>query len=193
MSDAAALMESDEPIAVIRTHADLLDALRTAKAMRGLSNDFCDDRGGLTRGHTDKALGPSQVKTLSPMLLETFLTLFAVKLVLVPDPEAEAEMRPRWEGRLQSNVRVEPNRVSQKLIERARPHVMRDLAPEAERLHADLGALMARYLRMFDPIALVPAPPTPEQIENLRASCEPIEQHRQQIALEHAGLGKKAQ
>jgi hypothetical protein len=60
------------PLAVIRSHSDLIEAFRAAKAMRGLSNNFCDARGGLTSGHTDKALGPAPVKGLSPMLFDTF-------------------------------------------------------------------------------------------------------------------------
>lgn len=119
---------SESPIATIRTHDDLIEALRAAKVMRGLSNDFCDERGGLTRGHTDKVLGPTRAKSLSPMIFDLLTEIFAVQFVMVPNPEAEARMKPRWEERDTSNVRISSHRVSQAVLERAKPHVIRDLA-----------------------------------------------------------------
>lgn len=112
------------PLATIRTQDDLIEALRTAKALRGLSNEFCDVRAGLTRGHVDKAIGPSRARSLSPMLFETLLSLFAVKLIMVPDEDNEAAMREKWEGRDTSNVRVS-HRVSQQIVDRAKPYVLR--------------------------------------------------------------------
>jgi hypothetical protein len=117
-----------EPLATIRTQDDLIEALRIAKAHRGLSNDFCDQRAGLTRGHVDKVLGPTRAKSLSPMVLDLLVEIFAVQFVMVPNPEAEARMKPRWEDRDTSNVRVGSHRVSQAVLERAKPHVIRDLA-----------------------------------------------------------------
>lgn len=114
------------PIATIRTQDDLIEALRAAKALRGLSNEFCDERGGLTKGHVDKVLGPSRTKSLSPALFNTFAELFAVQFIMVPNPEAEARQKPKWEGRDTSNVRVDGSRVSKSLLERAKPHVLRD-------------------------------------------------------------------
>lgn len=114
------------PIATIRTQDDLIEALRVAKAMRGLSNDFCDQRAGLTRGHTDKVLGPTRAKSLSPMVFDLLMEIFAVELILVPNPEAEARMKPRWEDRDTSNVRTGEHRVSKHVIERAKPHVLRE-------------------------------------------------------------------
>jgi hypothetical protein len=116
------------PIATARTQDDLIEALRLAKGQRGLSNEFCDERGGLTRGHTDKVLGPTRAKSLSPMTLDLFLELFAVQILLVPNPEAEERMRERWEGRDTSNVRTGSNKVSKQVIERAKPHVLRDFS-----------------------------------------------------------------
>lgn len=116
------------PIATIRCHDDLIEALRTAKGQRGLSNDFCDERGGLTRGHTDKILGPARAKSLSPMTFDLFLEMFAVQILLVPNLEAEQRMRERWEGRDVSNVRTGAHRVSKAVLERAKPHVLKDFA-----------------------------------------------------------------
>lgn len=114
------------PLAVIRTQDDLVEALRVAKALRGLSNDFCDQRAGLTRGHVDKVLGPTRAKSLSPMVFDLLMEIFAVELILVPNPEAEARMKPRWEDRDTSNVRTGEHRVSKHVIERAKPHVLRE-------------------------------------------------------------------
>jgi hypothetical protein len=113
------------PLATIRTQDDLIEALRVAKALRGLSNDFCDQRAGLTRGHTDKVLGPTRAKSLSPMVFDLLMEIFAVELILVPNPEAEARMKPRWEDRDTSNVRTGEHRVSKHVIERAKHHVMK--------------------------------------------------------------------
>lgn len=111
---------------IIRTQDDLIEALRVAKAMRGLSNDFCDQRAGLTRGHTDKVLGPTRAKSLSPMVFELLAEIFAVQFIMVPNPEAEARMKPRWEDRDTSNVRTGAHKVSQAVLERAKPFVLRD-------------------------------------------------------------------
>ncbi len=108
-----------DPIATIRTQDDLIEPLRAAKAMRGLSNDFCDERGGLTRGHTDKVLGPTRAKSLSPMTFDMFMELLAVQLVLLPNPDAEARQKAKWEGRDVSNVRTGEHKVSRVLLERA--------------------------------------------------------------------------
>jgi hypothetical protein len=113
------------PLATIRTQDDLIEALRVAKALRGLSNDFCDQRAGLTRGHVDKVLGPTRAKSLSPMVLDLLLEIFAVQLILVANPDAEARMKPRWEDRDTSNVRTGEHRVSKHVIERARHHVLK--------------------------------------------------------------------
>lgn len=54
-----------EPPAVIRTQADMLDVMRTARTYRDLSNELCHERCGLTRGHVDKVLGPTEAKRRS--------------------------------------------------------------------------------------------------------------------------------
>lgn len=115
-------------IAEIRTHDDLIEALRAAKDMRGLSNRWCDEIGDLTTGQTDKVLGPTRAKGLSRFLFSMYHTMFAVKLVMVIDDQAEARMAPKWEGRDQSNVRIDSGRVSKSLVERAKPLVLKDFA-----------------------------------------------------------------
>jgi len=123
------MLQIPEPfIAEVWSDDDLIEAFRKIKEIRGLSNEWCDAIGGLTRGHTDKVLGPSRTKNLSPFLRQLFNSLFAVKLIVVIDPDQESRMQARWEARDKSNVRIDGGRVSQKVIDRARPHVLKDLA-----------------------------------------------------------------
>jgi hypothetical protein len=109
----------------IRTQDDLIEAFRAAKDRLGLSNAWCDDIGGFTRGQTDKVLGPTRAKGLSPMLLQTYCALFAVRLEMVVDVDQARVMEARWEGRDISNVRMDSGRISKKLVERAKPAVLK--------------------------------------------------------------------
>lgn len=114
-----------ETVAVIRTSDDMVEAMRTIKARLSLSNAFCDAIGGLTTGHTDKVLGPTRSKNLSPMLFDMFCELFAVEFHMVLNMDAVKRMEARWEGRETRNVRLDANRVSKALLDRAKPHIMR--------------------------------------------------------------------
>jgi hypothetical protein len=118
--------EMTEPIAIVTGHESMVEAFRLAKERLGLSNAFCDDIGGLTAGHTDKILGPTRVKNLGPMTLDLFCEMFAVQFIMVTNIEAAKRMEPRWEGRESTHVRIEPVRVSKAIIERAKPHVLRE-------------------------------------------------------------------
>jgi hypothetical protein len=114
------------PLATIRSQDDLIEAYRIAKEYRGLSNELCEDLGGLTRGHLDKVIGPSRAKGLSPMMNDVLTALFAVKFIMVPDPEAETKMRAKWERRDTSNVRTGEHRVGKYVLERARPKLLQE-------------------------------------------------------------------
>jgi len=122
---------SEPIIATIRTQDDLVEAMRAAKEMRNLSFKTLDDLGGFTQGHMERVIGPRREKGMSTIVFQTMLSMLAVKLVMVPDPEQEAQMLERWEGRNASNVRLEKGRVSKSLLERAKPHVLKDLARAA--------------------------------------------------------------
>lgn len=128
-----------EPLAVVTGHESMVEAFRVAKERLGLSNDFCDDIGGLTKGHTDKILGPTRVKNLGPMTMDLFCELFAVQFIMVSNVEAAKRMEPRWEGRENSHVRVEPVRVSKSLVRRAKPIVFRDMG--------QIGGLVTAHMR----------------------------------------------
>lgn len=114
-----------EPLAIVINHETMVEAFRVAKERLGLSNEFCDDIGGLTRGHTDKILGPTRIKNLGPMTMDVFCEMFAVKFIMVSNIEAAKRMEPRWEGRESSHVRTESVRVSKAIIERAKSHVLK--------------------------------------------------------------------
>jgi hypothetical protein len=141
------------PIAVVRNGVDMIEGLRAAKDLRNLSNSACDERMLMALGNTDKIIGPSAVKGLSWRNLELYLELFACKLLLVVDPEGEAKMRRTWEGREERNVRAMPNRVSSRVLEIAKPHILRDKARAggqasgAKRTGSDGSETMRRVAR----------------------------------------------
>lgn len=121
--------EHDQVIGIVRRHADLIEVFRLMKDRLNLTNEFCDDVGGLTKGHTDKILGPSETKNLGPITFDLFCQLFAVEFHVRLDLEAAKRMEAVWEKRerpLYPNARVK--RISKKLIERAKPHVLQDFA-----------------------------------------------------------------
>ena len=142
---------------IARNSADIVAGLGRWREARGLSNEFCDSRGGLTIGQTDKTLGPSHVKALSEMTLDTFMEMFAVMFVMVPNPEAEQRMKPKWEGRDCSNVRVGTKQLSKAILGRAKPQIAAEngrkggLArrkwPREQRVKAARKAIVIRWRR----------------------------------------------
>jgi hypothetical protein len=119
---------SGEILATVRSYQDFVDAFRAIKARLGLSNAVCDELGGLTAGHTDKLIGPTGTKNLSPMAIDTFCALFAVRFEMRIDLEQAGRMAGRWEGRASGRIHVPASRVSKVLIDRVRVPVMRELS-----------------------------------------------------------------
>lgn len=135
--------------APIRSHADLIEALRARKNELGLSNRLCDDLGGLTSGHTDKVLGPTGSRGLTPLTLDVLLEMFAVELVMRPNLEAAKRMEARWERRAEGQVAPPKTVISKQLIEKAAPHVIRTFsakggAARAIKLTGKLRSKIAR-------------------------------------------------
>jgi hypothetical protein len=96
------------------------------KERLGLTNDFMDDVGGLTLGHTDKILGPSEDKRLGYDTFALFTALTAIEFRVYIDVEAVKRMEAIWEKRerpLYPNAKVK--RISKKLVERAKPLVFK--------------------------------------------------------------------
>ncbi len=125
------MAEFSEEITV-RNSDELISAFRAIKDRLGLSNALCDELGGLVAGHTDKVLGPTRVKKLSPFLIDVFCGLFAVELVIRPNLEAAKKMAGRWEQRNASQVRP-PARISRELLARAKPLVLSEMAKKGWR------------------------------------------------------------
>jgi len=119
---------TDEPLATIRRHQDIVEVFRLAKAMRGLTNEFVDDVGGLTKGHTDKILGPTEFRSWGPTTFDLFCELFAIEFRVYVDEAAAKRMADVWEGRKRAVEISETRRISVKLIEKAKPHVIASMA-----------------------------------------------------------------
>ncbi|WP_377830319.1 hypothetical protein ACFKHW_17315 [Bradyrhizobium lupini] len=114
-------------IATIRTQEDLIEALRAAKELRNQSFKTLDEIGGFALGHMERVIGPRREKGMSAIVFQTLLSMLAVKLVMVPDPEQEERVRSQWEGRNKSNVRLEKGRISKSLIDRCRPLIIEEI------------------------------------------------------------------
>jgi hypothetical protein len=113
-----------------RNGEDMLAVFRATKERLGLANRHCDELANFTEGQTDKILGPSGSKNFGPLTFTALNWMLAVKWIAVLDLDQAKVMEQYWEDRQRdaSNVRPEPNRVSKKLIERAKPHVLKDFA-----------------------------------------------------------------
>lgn len=116
-----------DTIAVIRCQDDLIEAFRKIKDILGLSNKVCDDLIGLADGHVDKVLGPTRAKGLSGFMFDNFAELFAVEFEMKINLDAAKRMESRWEQRETKRIHP-PHRVSKQMVERAKPHVLKDFA-----------------------------------------------------------------
>lgn len=110
---------------------DLVDRFGDWRVARQLSLAAVDDLAGLTLGHTEKILGPSRAKGLTQMTFDLFLPTLGLQLLLVEDPDAAASIAARWERRDERAVR-QSQRVSRKLLDRARPVIIQELIEAAE-------------------------------------------------------------
>jgi hypothetical protein len=115
-----------DPVATVTNYESMVEAFRAAKDLRGLSNAHCDELANLAAGHTDAILGPTGRKNFGPLSFNAFCWAFAVKFVMVPDPDREKEMAEYWADRQRecSHVRATSTRVSKIIIERAKPHIL---------------------------------------------------------------------
>lgn len=122
-----AVAERGEVIATVRRHQDIVEVWRLMKGRLGLTNEFCDDAGGLTKGHTDKLLGPSGNKNWGPTTFDLFCEMFAIEFRVHIDLDAAKRMQDVWEGRKRPLYPdAKGQRISKKLIERAKPFVFKD-------------------------------------------------------------------
>jgi hypothetical protein len=117
-------------IAEIRSHDELIVALRARKASLGLSNEVLEHLIPLAAGHCDKLLGPSQERGLSRSSLDGMLAALGLQLIVAIDPVQSARMQSRWEGKDTKQVRPQA-RIGAGLIKKVRPAVLRQLASKA--------------------------------------------------------------
>jgi hypothetical protein len=106
---------------------EMIDLIGATRVARGLSYATLDELVGLTRGHSEKILGPARVRGLSPVIFDALLPALGIRFAVISDPEAIARMQKRWEPRDESNVR-NSQRISRRLLDRARPFVLQELA-----------------------------------------------------------------
>jgi hypothetical protein len=123
---ATALVSLPE-LPIVRTMQDAIEVFRILKNHWELTNSFCDEVGGLTSGHTDKCLGPTEEKRLGYDTFALFTELFAVEFVPRLNPEAVARMNDVWEKRRRLLEHSGNPKISKKLVERAKPHVFREM------------------------------------------------------------------
>jgi hypothetical protein len=84
---------------LVTSKPELVQMIRDAKGLAGISNETLDRLAGLSDRHIGKLLGPNPSKTFGPMSLQCVLDALALRIVRVEftiDPEAAARLAPRW-------------------------------------------------------------------------------------------------
>lgn len=119
-----------EIIGTVRTLQDAVEVFRVMKDRLGLTYKFIDEVSGLTKGHADKVLSRTAQKRLGYDTFAVFCELFGVMFEVKVDMDAVKRMERVWEGRMRPLYApdAKPGRVSKKLIEMAKPHVLKDMA-----------------------------------------------------------------
>jgi hypothetical protein len=107
-----------------RCYVELVELLRARKVELGLSDEFIEAQCLMAAGSCTKYLGRAPVKNLTASKLGDVMAVLACRLRLEPDPEQEVRMRPRWERRDNSRVHPSNRRISQAVMEIARPLVL---------------------------------------------------------------------
>lgn len=142
--------DTTEVIAVVRTLQDAVEVFRLMKDRLGLTNEFIDECGGLTKGHSDKILGRTGEKRVGYDTFALFTELFGIEFHVYVDMEAVKRMEKIWEPRKRPLFpNGKPGRVSKKLIAMAAPHVFKACAraggtKRAHSLPAKLRSKIAR-------------------------------------------------
>jgi hypothetical protein len=126
--DAVARVLADARLA---DEAALLDAVEARRLQVGLSLAALDQLAGLALGHASKCLSPARLKRPSTRTLYALLDALALSIVLVVDGAKASRISPSWRQRDQAHVRQ--CALSPTAIERARPHVLAELARKAAR------------------------------------------------------------
>lgn len=130
-----------ELIAVVRSFEDFADVFAMLKDRFGLTNEFLDERGGLTRGHTDKCLGRSRQKRLGPVTFDLFTAMMAVEFQVRINPEQLRSMEAVWEARERPKYKPDckAGRISKKILRAAKPIIFQETGR--------LGGMVTAHLR----------------------------------------------
>jgi len=123
--------KSEPPVMRFSDYAGLIESLREMKNYLQLSNATVDRLCGWTAGHCDKLLGPSCVRALSPKTFGDLMWCFALEGTFTLNMDRVRAMETLWEQRCASNTRTKPNRISKRILDAARPAVLRELARKA--------------------------------------------------------------
>jgi hypothetical protein len=126
--DALARLLADARLA---DEAALLDAVEARRVQIGLSLAALDQLAGLAVGHSSKCLSPARLKRPTTGTLYALLDVLALSVVLVVDGAKASRIAPSWRARDEAHVRQRA--LSPTTIERARPHVLAELAQKAAR------------------------------------------------------------
>jgi hypothetical protein len=139
------VLKAGQVLGEARNSDEMLEIWRTTRERIGLSNAHCDELANFTLGQTDKILGPSETKNFGPLTFTGFNWTFAIKWVAVVDADQLQIMEQYWKDRQRqvTHVRPVPNRVSKKILERAKPIVLKELGEKlATALGDDIGQLL---------------------------------------------------
>jgi hypothetical protein len=78
---------------------ELLQALRDRRDELDISHETLDQISGLQSGYVSKLLAPKPIKNLGPVSLGPLLGALGVAITVVPDKEAIAAVKHRWQKR----------------------------------------------------------------------------------------------
>jgi hypothetical protein len=90
---------------VIRNSDDMVEAFRARKEQLGLSNAAVEAQLLWADGICDKYLGPSRTLQLNAVVIEDFMTLFAIEFTMRINPDLDAKRRDRLQRRDERQVR----------------------------------------------------------------------------------------
>jgi hypothetical protein len=85
----------DAPIAIVRGYDDLLSAARARMAQLDITFATLDAVSGVASGYSAKLLGPEPCKRFGEMSLGAIMGALGLKLAVLDDPEALAQVRDR--------------------------------------------------------------------------------------------------
>ena len=121
-------MATDEII--VKDFSSLIDALATVRERLGISFEVLDELSGLTRGHSSKILS-ERVKGLGELSFSLLVAALGIEIAIRPDAAAREKLAHRYSPRRADHVRKN-HPVSKRLLDRCRPHILRELGLAGE-------------------------------------------------------------